>query len=421
MNTARNHDDIAPIVRLTGIEELDHDHHLLFGYALELNNLMIEIEKEHFNLDFYYRVGELFVRLKQQMEVHFKREEEWLHLSMIPDFESHKAKHKTILEELQEAINDILGGKHTLTTEIKYRVLDWVFEHNNSYDAHYTGIDKWMYCIQHATKFDQLKGAVLKTGFPDLDRAYEVITTNLLKINEKNEVEGQLKRIFVDVMKLFKLEQDLMRSIQHPISPEHESTHQQFLELIQQQIKQCQTAEPIQIRFELLYDWIDHLLGVNHKELSIQNWGIKYFKTGRVDLIHKIIPPGTDISLERQKKEIHELFAKLEYYYHSIIVVELGEQWLPQVREFTCALTEKIDFYFKSFNTLTSIDKIYHDTLVKELNNFNLLIQSKNFSLATFIKSKIFENWLGHLVHQHMLRSPGLSSHTGVTRSESSC
>jgi len=131
LGQAKTWEDAAWMLRSTGIEAVDEDHHQLVEIGLELNAL---IDGPVHDEDTNRQVLEVFDRLYECSREHFKREERIMLERGLAIYEQHHRAHRSLLKMIQEYRGHFASGRLGLSSELKIKILEWWIDHTNGID-----------------------------------------------------------------------------------------------------------------------------------------------------------------------------------------------------------------------------------------------------------------------------------------------
>lgn len=132
MENSRTWEEIAWVVRPTGVAVVDNDHRELVALSLELNGLLARTEKDRTRP--LQDALDLFDRLHQLAADHFRREEAIMGAWHEPGFQEHCAEHQRLLEVIETYRHHLASNRLSLTGALKVKMLDWWINHTNGTD-----------------------------------------------------------------------------------------------------------------------------------------------------------------------------------------------------------------------------------------------------------------------------------------------
>ncbi len=132
IDEAGSADDMAKMLKRTGIEGIDKDHLKLLEQTLQLNSLINaavegrELQKDEFT--------GLFDVIYEAAAAHFTREEEIMQKYNMEALNSHREEHIDILNKLKNLRENFLSGRVMLSANFKNMLLEWWINHTNTTD-----------------------------------------------------------------------------------------------------------------------------------------------------------------------------------------------------------------------------------------------------------------------------------------------
>lgn len=184
MQTARRWNDISPVIMKTGVNSVDKDHRMMIECALELNNLISEMESNSVSLDLIARQGELLNKFYAITKNHFTREETLILRFGIDGIKTQQREHAVILGMLQDCIDKFDSGQITVNIELKQSILDWVVHHINEIDNKVFALSNWRNVLASATCWEDVSHIINSTGFEHFDNQHKELVEVSLRLNK---------------------------------------------------------------------------------------------------------------------------------------------------------------------------------------------------------------------------------------------
>ena len=403
MQTARHYGDISSIIHKTGIESIDNEHRTLVGQVLEINCFINSLDQSDFSLALVYQVGELCNRLRDITRSHFLNEEALFAKYNILGLELHQHKHKLILEELDEMIEDLDGGRLNVTLRLKEAILNWVVIHINEEDVATFGPENIAKTILLKPESKSIFSIFSNTGIPSLDQVHQQLHHTAADCDVSDEVISRLKKLLTLSLQI---EHNLLE--RYKISP-----HQNYLaehQVLSSQLQSLGTMDEKQ-RKAPLKDW--YILWCCHhrqhhiEQFEVSNWILK--------AIQKSEQPS-DLQNVFPKLNIEELDQGRIYTYRMIISIvkvfarlEAYDQHQPSILEMKSLLKKlrgHLRFQHEQEEDLLShqpqhiqqLHREQHREWLKLLDYFAVLMESSKMALGGATLSKLISNWAGHLL-----------------------
>lgn len=399
MQTARTWEDLAGIIKSTGIQDIDNDHKRMIIYALSVNKLIDQMGQKDIALDIINQQEDLLNRFLRITEEHFQREEEIIKKYNLKGLDVQEEQHSKILKMLRKAIKDFKNGRITVTQNLKLDLLDWVVTHINEIDYKTFKVGNLRQMISRAENWEDLNIIVQDTGLAKVDEQHREIiacSIDISKISNHyledkgNKVLHQiLKDKMDDLKKLvnihFKAEEDFMLRRNIPQYEEQRKQHEKFYAILSSGRLQLESGNFKKDHFHdsILSWWINHINGIDFQTFNLQNWAFKILEKvndindmdwilkktgiGSVDKEHLAIIETT-LDLSRHAKEhkginpgsdkvFQEILGKLYFLAQEHFVDEetiMIEKKLPNIQqhheqhEELLVLLETITYYSQS-------------------------------------------------------------------------
>lgn len=136
MESAETLEDVAVVLRYTGVEFIDEDHIHLMALTLDLSKLIGKQDKAEVTDQAKIKVEilEVLDQIYQYAAGHFEREEKMMVDNNMSDYISHRSEHKGILVKLEQLQDNFGSGRLVLSGNIKTMILEWWIQHTNTTD-----------------------------------------------------------------------------------------------------------------------------------------------------------------------------------------------------------------------------------------------------------------------------------------------
>jgi len=131
LNRGRTWDEVAEVIRTTGVAEVEEDHRRLVEIGLELNAL---IEGSSRGEEDEAAVGQVLQRLYDCAAEHFVREERIMEERGCANLDEHRKEHRQLLVFSQENCRDFRDRRLHLSEDLKVKILKWWGDHINGTD-----------------------------------------------------------------------------------------------------------------------------------------------------------------------------------------------------------------------------------------------------------------------------------------------
>ena len=289
MQTARKWDDVAEVVRKTGVDFIDNDHKELTVYILKINNVIEKLNRQEFSLEFLEEQSDLLKGMYDYTEWHFTREEKFIRRFGFPYIEEQEREHKGILENLQLMIDDFNSGRVTVSMDVKVAAMDWVVRHINEVDYLTFQKDNWTGLFDRAEVWDDVSAIINQMDVQVIDDEHRRMTEATLSLSHLiNSLNGRkpntedLKKIasaFDNLSSLasehFQTEEELILQYGMPGYEEQKKQHQHFISDMAKHKAEVISGEvqfSHQLREEILDWWVTHINVYDHKSFYSSDW-----------------------------------------------------------------------------------------------------------------------------------------------------
>ncbi|MGA9031597.1 MAG: bacteriohemerythrin [Sulfuricaulis sp.] len=111
-----------------GVAAVDHEHRELIGLVNEAHNRLMRPGGEEAVMDF---LGEIFARIS----AHFALEEQIMRARNYDQYDTHKADHERLLEEIRDMMDDYEDGESFSEELLAQQLQAWFAGHFRSHDA----------------------------------------------------------------------------------------------------------------------------------------------------------------------------------------------------------------------------------------------------------------------------------------------
>lgn len=415
MQTARTWNDISKIIKTTGIDTVDHDHQKLLEYALELNQLIENLNQDKFNLVYLDEQRFLLDKLYQYTEQHFSREEKLMEHYSIPDTAYHLKQHKEILSSLKAAISEFNAGKITVSIDLKLSILEWVVVHINEVDAKTFSLKNWQHVLEAATSWNDIKEIIKRTDIELVDNEHRMLVESSLKINsvfskavsgkeqvqEAHKILDELDQI---VHQHFKDEEDVMKQYQLPNLSTQQEQHAMFHTILHDTINKPDDiliSSLKSFKISIMEWWIHHINTLDFQTLSLSQLGHTLIENSNQaeNLYCMIKKTGISQVDEEHLKLINK-------------TMEIAQFFNKQNKEIDSQIAEKLFIDLQSiarehFSHEEALMKqqqnplydSHHNEHQRLLEEFEIIHQQYKKGLITFtnhLKTKLINWWINH-------------------------
>ncbi|MBF0228831.1 MAG: hemerythrin family protein [Desulfamplus sp.] len=300
MQTARTWDDLANVIKLTGIDEVDEDHKKMAIYALEINNLVSIFEEDGFSLSYIKRQNEFLEKFYNYTVTHFKREEAMMKPFGFSWFERHQDQHGEILSQMRSMIDDCNAGRATISLNLKVAVLEWVMVHINKVDYHDFSLKNWRPLFLNATKLEDVSHLIKKTGVEILDKEHldlaaividfdqmlmETSPNAALSISQIEALKSYFAAFLKGALAHFADEEKFICEYDLKGMEEQREQHANFIVMLEEYNEACLTGDIEKLKgfkLRIIEWWIHHINQVDYRSFGLGNWAAKMLEKARV-------------------------------------------------------------------------------------------------------------------------------------------
>ncbi len=277
MQTSKTWDDISDVMILTRIDFIDYDHKMLVEYALELNNLIHQSEKD-FSLELLNRIGDLLNDLYTYAVAHFGREEKFMEKNKLPATEDHKIEHSRILGIIKSKVDDYSHGKVNISQELKAQIMDWLMNHINVTDHEFFKLENWNQNLTDAKTWEDVCDIIYMTGIRKVDEQHRGLSERAIEILDSayqaEDLKEDLEKFKRQVREHFDFEESFMSKNSINTIEEHRLAHSKFMEELEEVFVKLlgKEIEIDEVKGWLLTWWIDHINQQDSTTFSLENW-----------------------------------------------------------------------------------------------------------------------------------------------------
>ncbi len=409
VQTARTWNDVAEVVKLTGIEKIDKDHKVLIESALELNRLIEAFQKEAAFLE----------RVSRIWQKHVDREEEMIRKFSLPNLGRQKDQHRKFLDLLNGFINDFKSGRLWVSVNLKMSVLEWVVEHINTLDHDTFCAENWIpNVVDRAESWDDVADLVKSTTLFHLDDQHKDLIDLTLTINpfiadwESGNKEAFGSGAGADlVARIRQYEEEFIANNGIPGLEKQREEHGKFIAFLTDFERRCKNGEevaPREVKNEVMLWWIDHINHVDMETFDLENWiGVFYSGTESwSDLSQVVRTTGIDRLDEEHKDlimltlEFNEVIDQVEKGEVTQELRDAGVHILDHLYQFSKNHFDGEVAFIKK-HSIPGLEKQEgaHQHFLDMLLTLSDDIQNKRIIFSPRIKSKIIAWWNDHINH----------------------
>jgi hemerythrin-like metal-binding protein len=403
MQTARHYGDIASIIHCTGIEDIDNEHRTMVGQVLEINRFIDSLDHSHFSLALVYQVGELCTRLRETTISHFEKEENIFQKYQILGMSDHAHKHRLIIEQLDEMIEDLSGGRLNVTLKLKEAILEWVVVHINEEDAHIFGPHNIANTIAKHPDAKELYNIFSNTNIPSLDQIHAQLHHAAAQMNP---AQDHLNRIAQLLNLSFQIENNLSDRYHISANESYKKDHSQLSESLTQisKLPEKEKLQALQIWFS---KWWKHHRSHHLQQFEVSQWMFKAIeKASDPKELVKLFPPLNQEELDQGRLYTYRIiinivkcFCRLEAYENHEASIKEMQSNLKKLRGHLRFQHEQEEDLLKGLPShIQQLHIEEHRAWLKSLDYFSVLMDSTKMALGRATLSKIISHWAAHLL-----------------------
>lgn len=265
LQTARNWQDVADVVRMTDIDIIDQDHRKIVELTLELGDVL---HGGGFDLQKIRLQSAALENLYAYSEYHFHREERLIQQFGLSYIDRQRSQHRALLARMRGVIGDFEQGRLTATMNLRNSILEWWVGHINELDYRTFTQEGLVDRVIHAAdKWEAIQDVVKPVGIADLDaehRQLAVMALWLVQAARRGDdtPENLYLALYQAAEAHFQHEEKLIAAHGLPGLDEHSRQHAKFLQGLQTFVDAWEKGERA-VSEESLYAilgwWIAHI------------------------------------------------------------------------------------------------------------------------------------------------------------------
>lgn len=286
MQTARNWNDLSPVIRACGLDAVDTDHRRMIEYALEVNSLIETMKKPQLSMETIQREGRFLTEFFDYTAGHFRREESILAQYRLPRFEIHRTQHAEILDMMEGVIHQFEAGQINVAKSLKVSIMEWVVSHVNEVDYETFKVENWSWLLTSAKSWDDLSVFIRQMGIDDIDQQHKHLTVNSLEVCHILEnMSGQsappevILPFFADLKEQiathFAYEETFMHRQGIQGLADHRGKHRGFIDQFdsfESELRQSGCVDPTKFARAILSWWVNHINEIDYATFCKNSW-----------------------------------------------------------------------------------------------------------------------------------------------------
>ena len=276
--SATEWNDIAEVVRSTGLTEIDTDHKRIGECILSLCGLIDSSSDNGSEDGSLPKVQESIRALYECAREHFDRETAFMERMSIEGIEQQRTQHKAFLTSLETCRDRTGTGDTTLLSELRSTAVRWLVNHINQLD--YTAFcqTNWVEKnFERAESSDDLEPLIAQTGIESVDRDHLAFAGIVLKLNRLiggdtahrdnlEQADQILGEMYEFAEQHFSREETIMQERSLAILPEHREEHHTLLKTIRNlrtNLREGRVGLSRNIKAMILQWWVNHTNGTD--------------------------------------------------------------------------------------------------------------------------------------------------------------
>lgn len=408
MQTARRWEDVADLILLTGLDNIDGDHRHLTEIALQLNNLVMTTGSMEFSLDLIQGEREVLENTLDYARHHFRREERLIALFNLPNAARQQRQHQEFTRMIEEAIQEFNAGKLTVGLNLKGWILDWWITHINEVDAQTFGLDEWHLKAIHGTAdWSALSEIVFPTRIETLDDEHRELSELLLRLIQDRAARDAMSEHFGALRQLamdhFTHEETLIERYDLPGLATQRSQHLLFLEMLSEGVASQDSDEVEEVLRQILNWWVKHINEVDRMSFSREALEEKVFMVARswTEFSVFVRTVGHDV-IDHDHERITEAILKLE----NVMSAASGDKAAGRAcQEILGEVLRRSEEHFESEHELmqtmgSALYKLHADSHAKFVHMMNDTMRDLGqgrLAVSRNIKREILAWWVHHI------------------------
>lgn len=269
--------ELKPIIGLTGIAEIDHQHE-------ELTDITIEGMERLSRNPAPELVRSVINDIREFAKGHFSWEEEFIKKYEIKNTSAHMKEHQRFMTELDAYEQSLIDSEKNII-EMKEWIIGWWVEHINTTDHACFDYKNWAYHLMDRAKEPEEVSVLLRrTGVGTIDEEHLHLMTLTFKLNQlvenhcqwgvqpseevKTMILNSMKEIYEFAEKHFQGEEQLMEERKMEDLVSHRAEHHSILEKLKKMEENYRTGRLLlssNLKTLLLDWWIQHTNNTDYR------------------------------------------------------------------------------------------------------------------------------------------------------------
>lgn len=263
---AKQWDDVRPIIKSTGLNQVDDDHKKITRFLIQLNNEDSEDTA---------KIEDIFEKLYRIVVKHFQNEQEIMEKYELPIYKAHLKLHTFFIHKVEE-----YREKYRIDREMKLYIIKWWINHINTTDFFTFRSKKWILkVIEKSKKMEDIGWLLKYTGIKEIDNDHKQLVKYSFELNtlvnkvysgievSKEEKISIIDRIYHYAREHFNREEKIMKELKPDLLEEHRMEHKELLDICayyRENIAAGRINISHNLKIKILDWWLEHTNGVDY-------------------------------------------------------------------------------------------------------------------------------------------------------------
>jgi len=277
IRSATDWEDVAHLIKSTGVETLDDEHREMTVNTIKLVQ-DLEGTRDPAEME------ALFGLLIDIAELHFQDEEAFIEQYDLPGLDIQREQHAQYLELLRQHRADVVSGASAITEDMRFDILNAWIVHINEVDHTSFSLDKHATTILAATEnWADAAEFIKKTDISKVNDDHREITLIIIGLDDviadaaagaqgwRDRAVTQFQALHEACAKHFKLEGQIMLETNFAGFSQHNEQHERFLKTWERRADDIAGGRAIptdKTKHALLEWWVEHIREFDMKAFS---------------------------------------------------------------------------------------------------------------------------------------------------------
>lgn len=408
MGSARTMGDVEAVMAGTNIDQVDHEHHRLVQYAIDMNAALAELQQKGLSWNRIREVEEMLDRLYRYAAFHFESEIDLMYAHGIPGLDAMQQQHSYLLRRMQGYQADFRAGRSFSGADLKTDIMEWVVNHINGMDYQTFSTNRLQGILLEAASWEQIAPFVKNTNISRLDQEHRAIVEVLLELNRQSRavtgtgLESVVRELLAVSAEHFAHEEALMSEYGIPGLAGHAAQHREFEQKIQLALAGQDQGDPAAVRRNLVVWLVDHINQVDMATFRHGTWLHRLMRTRNDPESLLVFLVRLDIPVIDQD---HEHFIRSVCNLDHLLDQEMDEREktrllareVRELRQFAQGhFGREEEIMRRSRHPLEHRHHLEHLDLLAGLDQYAGDLDAGNVRLGPAIREQLFTWWMGH-------------------------